>query len=63
MFKASEFTKNFYKPAEVASLFQVSSQTIRNRIDNGEMGCRITERGHRLIRRENLLEYLRESFE
>lgn len=61
MFKASEFTKNFYKPAEVASLFQVSSQTIRNRIDNGEMGCRITERGHRLISRENLLEYLKKS--
>lgn len=61
MFKASEFTKNFYKPSEVASLFQVSAQTIRNRIDNGEMGCSITEGGHRLISRGNLLKYLRES--
>ena len=60
MFKASEFTKNFYKPSEVASLFQVSAQTIRNRVDNGEMGCSITEGGHRLISREHLLKYLRE---
>ena len=61
MFKASEFTKTFYKPSEVASLFCVSAQTIRNRIDNGEMACSITESGHRLISRDSLLNYLRES--
>lgn len=61
MFKASEFTKNFYKPSEVASLFQVSAQTIRNRIEEGELGCSFTEGGHRLISRESLLKYLDES--
>ncbi len=58
MFKASEFTKTFYKPSEVASLFGVSAQTIRNRVDNGEMGCSVTEGGHRLISRDDLLRYL-----
>jgi len=61
LYKTSDFVKPFYKPSEVAKLFGVSSQTIRNRISAGELGCSVTEGGHRLINREYLLEYLRES--
>ncbi len=61
MYKVSDFTKTFYKPQEVANLFGVSAQTIRNRIDKGEMGCKITEGGHRIISRDDLLLYLKES--
>lgn len=61
MYKSSDFTKAFYKPGEVAKLFGVSAQTIRNRIEEGEMQCSVTEGGHRLISRDSLLKYLDES--
>lgn len=61
MLKASDFVKTAYKPAEVGKLLGVSAQTIRNRISSGELGCVLTEGGHRLIRREDLLRYLDKS--
>lgn len=61
MYKVSDFTKNYYKPSEVADLFNVSAQTIRNRVQAGELTCIRTEGGHRLITRESLLSYLKSS--
>ena len=61
MYKVSDFTKNYYKPSAVADLFNVSAQTIRNRVQACELTCIRTEGGHRLITRESLLSYLKSS--
>ena len=59
MYKVSDFNKEFYKPSEIAKMLGVSAQTIRNRVDSGSMKCNVTEGGHRVISRNDLLDFLR----
>lgn len=60
MYKRSEFTKRTYKTGEVAELLHVHYQTIIKYDQRGVMHFQRSEKGRRIIFREDLLKYLEE---
>lgn len=59
MYKASEFQKSAYKPGEVAVILGVSVKTVQNYDKSGQLKCTRLPTNRRVIRRADLLEYLR----
>ena len=57
-YKITEFTKDFYKPKEVAYYLGVSSRTISNYCSKGLLEEVMTETGRRVIPKEALITYL-----
>ena len=60
MYKASDFTKEFYKTGEVAKLLSVTPLTIMNYDKNGKLKFERTYTNRRVIRKENLINFLDE---
>ena len=58
MLKASDFTRAFYKPGEVAEILRVSPMTVIRYDKAGEIKFDRTPAGRRVITRENLISYL-----
>ena len=58
MLRASDLTKSYYKPGEVAKLLRVSPMTVIRYDNAGSIKFDRTPAGRRVITRENLLSYL-----
>ena len=58
MLKASDLTKQHYKPGEVAEMLRVSPMTVIRYDNLGEIKFSRTTTGRRVISRDNLLVYL-----
>ena len=58
MIKKSDLTKNFYKTGEVAQILNVSCKTVQNYDVEGRLKFSRSAGNHRLLPRENLIEYL-----
>lgn len=59
-YKIAEFTKDFYKPGEVAMYLGVSSRTVSSYCSKGLLGEVITDTGRRVIPRDSLIGYLKD---
>ena len=57
-YKKSDFTKNYYRPGEVAKLLGVTARTITNYADAGKLIVERGETGQRVIQKSELLKYL-----
>ena len=60
MYKASEFTKEVYKPKDVMQLLGVTHRTLYNYDEQGKLRFQRSESGRRILFREDLLKYLNE---
>ena len=60
MYRESEFTKEAYKTGEVAKILGLSTKTIINYDKDGKLQFQRTEKGRRIITRNDLLKYLEE---
>jgi excisionase family DNA binding protein len=60
MYKESDFVKDLYKTGEVAKLLGVHTKTLQNYDREGKIKFQRSNGGHRIIFREDLLEYLDE---
>ena len=60
MMKASDLTKQYYKPGEVAEILRVSPMTVIRHDNAGKIKFDRTTTGRRVIARDNLLTYLNE---
>lgn len=58
MYHVSEFTKNMYRVKEVADILGVTTKTIRNYDKENKLRTIRSEGNHRLIMREDLIEFL-----
>ena len=58
MYQVSEFTKPIYKAGEVAKILGVTTQTLRVYENDGRIPYFLSEGGHRLVKREDLLSFL-----
>lgn len=58
MYKVSEFIKPVYKAGETARIIGVTTETLRNYEDSGLIKFFRSQGGHRLIEREELLQFL-----
>lgn len=58
MYKASQFTKKIYKVGEVASLLGITTRTLSNYERDGKIKMLRSDGGHRLVEREELIQYL-----
>ena len=59
MIKISELTKEYYRPGELAQMTGRSTRTIQNYCIDGRIKCKITEKGRRMIAREEMIRHLR----
>ena len=57
-YKKSDFTKNHYRPGEVAKILGVTARTITNYADAGKLAVERGEAGQRVISRTELIRYL-----
>ena len=57
-FKKSDFTKEYYRPGEVAKLLGVTAKTVANYADAGKLAVERGESGQRVIKKIELLRYL-----
>ena len=60
MYKASEFTKEVYKPKDVMQLLGVTHKTLYNYDEQGKLKFQRSESGRRILFRQDLLDYLNE---
>ena len=60
MYRVSDFKKNFYKVHEVAEILGVTTKTIRNYDRDGKIKTCRTDGNHRIVMRDDLLEFLQE---
>lgn len=60
MYKASEFTKEVYKPKDVMQLLGVTHKTLYNYDEQGKLKFQRSESGRRILFRQDLLNYLNE---
>ena len=58
LLKASDFTKEFYKPGDVAKIIKVSPMTVIRYDNAGDIKFERTPAGRRVITRDNLILYL-----
>ena len=58
MYKVSDFKKASYRVNEVAKILGVTTKTIRNYDDEGKIKTCRTEGNHRLIMKEDLIDFL-----
>jgi len=59
MIKISELTKEYYRPGELAEMTGRSVRTIQNYCIDGRIKCKITEKGRRMIARDEMIRHLR----
>lgn len=59
MYRESEFRKDCYKPGEVATILGISVKTVQNYDKNGLLRSVRLPTNRRVVRREDLLDYLR----
>ena len=59
MIKISELTKEYYRPGELAEMTGRSVRTIQNYCIDGRIKCKITEKGRRMIARNEMIRHLR----
>lgn len=59
MIKISELTKEYYRPGELAEMTGRSTRTIQNYCIDGRIKCKITEKGRRMIARDEMIKHLR----
>ena len=59
MIKISELTKEYYRPGELAEMTGRSVRTIQNYCIDGRIKCKITEKGRRMIARDEMIKHLR----
>ena len=59
MYQVSDFTKNTYRVHEIAEILGVSTKTIRNYDKEGKLKTCRTEGNHRIILRNDLIEFLK----
>ena len=57
-FKKGDFTKNHYRPGEVAKLLGVTARTVTNYADAGKLTVERGETGQRIVQKSELLRYL-----
>jgi len=57
-YKKSDFTKNHYRPGEVARLLGVTARTVTNYADAGKLAVERGEAGQRIVQKSELLRYL-----
>lgn len=60
MYRVSDFNKNSYRVHEVAEILGVTTKTIRNYDQNGKLKTCRTEGNHRMVMRDDLIEFLME---
>ena len=60
MYKASDFTKEVYKPKDVMQLLGVTHKTLYNYDEQGKLKFQRSESGRRIMFRQDLLNYLDE---
>ena len=60
MYRVSDFGKNSYKLHEVAEILGVTTKTIRNYDRDGKLKTCRTEGNHRIVMRDDLIEFLTE---
>lgn len=58
MYRASEFVKPMYRAGEVARILGVTTNTLRYYADQGKIRTTRSEGGHRLVAREDLIDFL-----
>ena len=58
MIKISELTKEYYRPGELAEMTGRSVRTIQNYCIDGRIKCKITEKGRRMIARDEMIKHL-----
>ncbi|OOB78800.1 MAG: hypothetical protein BEN19_00710 [Epulopiscium sp. Nuni2H_MBin003] len=58
MYQEKDFTKEFYKPKDVAQVLGVSVRTVQNYDKQGLLSFERTEKDRRLIKKQDLLNYL-----
>ena len=58
MYKASDFTKEYYKPGEVATYLGLTTQAIQQKDRRGELVFERTDTNRRILPRKALLDYL-----
>lgn len=54
----SELTKDYYKPIEVARMLNITSRTVFNKCEQGELDYILTDTKRRLIKKESVVELL-----
>ena len=59
MIKISELTKEYYRPGELAEMTGRTVRTIQNYCIDGRIKCKITEKGRRMIARDEMIRHLR----
>ncbi len=59
MYQVSDFTKNTYRVHEIAEILGVTTKTIRNYDKEGKLKTCRTEGNHRIILRDDLIEFLK----
>ena len=59
MIKISELTKEYYRPGELAEMTGRTVRTIQNYCIDGRIKCKITEKGRRMIARDEMIKHLR----
>ena len=59
MIKISELTKEYYRPGELAEMTGRTVRTIQNYCNDGRIKCKITEKGRRMIARDEMIKHLR----
>ena len=60
MYRVSDFGKNSYKVHEAAEILGVTTKTIRNYDRDGKLKTYRTEGNHRIVMRDDLIEFLTE---
>ena len=60
MYRVSDFGKNSYKVHEAAEILGVTTKTIRNYDRDGKLKTCRTEGNHRIVMRDDLIEFLTE---
>ncbi|SDW52189.1 Predicted site-specific integrase-resolvase [Kandleria vitulina] len=61
MYKSSDFTKPLYKTKDIMDILNVSYSTIKNYDKSGKLKFTRTEKGRRVVFRDDLLDYLEET--
>lgn len=59
MFHEDDFTKPVYKSGDIAKILGVTTQTVRTYEDEGRIAYTCSEGGHRLVKRNDLVEFLK----
>lgn len=59
MYKTSQFTKEYYKPLEIANLLGLTTRTIQNYCKQGKLDVEWTPTNRRLITKKSVLELLK----